>query len=154
MKRHVYRPLFVVIAFVILILAARWVLVPKDFGAHEMGYRFGWHRKSNEAEWKNLPVKFAKPGTCTECHEEKAGLLAKSPHATINCQDCHGPALNHPDDPPKLTIDKSRGLCLRCHAKILDVGTARAKIPGIRDAEHNPDAPCAECHDPHNPAVK
>ena len=34
MKNHVLRPLIAVIGIVILILLARIVLVPKDFGVH------------------------------------------------------------------------------------------------------------------------
>ena len=54
MKNHVYRPLFVVIGIVVLILVARPFLVPKDFGVGERGYMYGWHRKGNEQDWKKF----------------------------------------------------------------------------------------------------
>ena len=40
MKNHVFRPLIVFIGIVILILAARLVLVPKDFGIGQRGYMY------------------------------------------------------------------------------------------------------------------
>ncbi len=52
MKNHVFRPLFVVIGIVAIILAARLFLVPKDFGVQERGYMYGWHRKANEEDRK------------------------------------------------------------------------------------------------------
>jgi hypothetical protein len=49
---HVLRPFFVFLAFVAIVLIVRFFYVPKDFGIHERGYMYGWHRKSNEEEWK------------------------------------------------------------------------------------------------------
>ena len=55
---HVLRPLYVILALVGLILVARTMVVPKDFGVHERGYMYGWYRKANEEEWKALKVKY------------------------------------------------------------------------------------------------
>ena len=50
----------VVIGIIALVLAARTVLVPKDFGVHERGYMYGWYRKGNIEDWKkNVQVKYS-----------------------------------------------------------------------------------------------
>ena len=154
MKSHVWRPLFVVLGVVALILVARTLLVPKDFGVWERGYMYGWHRKSNEDDWKAVKVKYKTVAHCRTCHEEKVTSIARSPHGIISCENCHGPALDHPDDPPTLSIDHSRRLCIRCHALLVTPSSGRAKIRGINPATHNPEAECTLCHDPHHPNLE
>ncbi len=152
MKSHVWRPLFVVIAFVVLILGVRLFYVPKDFGIWERGYMYGFHRKGNENDWKAFKVKYKFDGEyCKGCHSDKSDSIMKTPHAIINCENCHGPALDHPDNPPKLTIDKSRGLCLRCHYPLPYPTSGRSNIRGIDPDQHNPGVDCVSCHNPHNP---
>lgn len=154
MKNHVWRPLFVVIGVVIAILLFRAIYVPSDFGAQERGYTFGYHRLSNEQEWKDYPAKYKETEYCNECHDDKVAELHSSPHAMIPCENCHGPALNHPDDPEKLPIDRSRELCIRCHAKLVMPSSDRNDIPGIDPAEHNVGEMCSDCHNPHNPNLE
>jgi predicted CXXCH cytochrome family protein len=151
MKNHVYRPLFVVIAVVVLILAARTVYVPKDFGIGDRGYMYGWHRHANEGDWKNFKVKYLGREYCKDCHADKYGSIMKTPHKIIQCENCHGPAIDHPADPPKLVIDKSRALCLRCHFPLPYSSSDRSKIRSIDPLKHNPDMECSACHNPHNP---
>ena len=92
MKNHVLRPLFVVIGIVVLILLARMVIVPKDFGIGERGYMYGWHRKSNEEDWKKFKVKYQGREYCKDCHHDKYDAIKQTPHAIIQCENCHGPA--------------------------------------------------------------
>jgi hypothetical protein len=126
-------------------------MVPDDFGTHERGYRFGWHRLSNEDEWKNFKVKYMGREYCQNCHPDKLDLISQTPHFNIQCENCHGPAIDHPQDPPKLSIDRSREQCLRCHAKLPYKGSGRYLLRGINNDEHNPDMECAMCHNPHSP---
>lgn len=151
MKNHVWRPLFIVLAIVIGILALRTLLVPSDFGAHERGYMYGWHRKSNEAEWKKYPVKYKTSATCRECHQDKCDDIKDSPHGSISCENCHGPRYNHPEDPVGLNIDRSRALCIRCHAYLPYKESGRGKILGIDPEKHHPRTECIMCHYPHDP---
>ena len=129
MKNHVWRPLFIVLAIIGGILLTRTLLVPSDFGVYERGYMYGWHRKSNEAEWKKFPVKYKTAAVCRECHKDKYNDIKDSPHASISCENCHGPNYDHPKDPIGLKIDRSRGLCIRCHAYLPYKDSARAKSP-------------------------
>lgn len=151
MKNHVYRPLFVVIAVVVLILAVRTVYVPKDFGIGERGYMYGWHRHANAQDWKDFKVKYQGREYCKDCHSDKYLSIMKTPHKIIQCENCHGPAIDHPADPPKLVIDKSRALCLRCHFPLPYSSSDRSKIRSIDPDKHNPGMECSACHNPHNP---
>ena len=151
MKNHVWRPLFIVLAIVGLILFARTLLVPNDFGMQERGYMYGWHRKSNEAEWKAYRVKYKTAKACAACHQDKYNDIKDSPHAAISCENCHGPNYDHPKDPVGLTIDRRRELCIRCHSYLPYKDNIRGKIPGIDPEKHYPQAECIMCHYPHNP---
>ncbi len=154
MKSHVWRPLFVFLAVVVIILIARQFLVPKDFGIHERGYMYGWYRKGNEEDWKKITVKYKSEEYCKDCHKDKYESIMQTPHAIIQCENCHGPAMDHPSDPPKLKIDKSRELCLRCHYPLPYPTSGRANIRGIDPEKHNPGVECSMCHNPHKPTLE
>jgi predicted CXXCH cytochrome family protein len=159
-KSHVWRPLYVVIAFVVALLVFRFFYVPHDFCSGKRGFMYSFHRKSNEGEWKAQPVKYGVTGKqkmheyCRECHGNEVKVRSEDLHGIIPCEDCHGPALNHPENPPKLTIDRSRALCLRCHTSLPYTTSERKRIPGINPKEHNADLECVLCHDPHNPRLE
>jgi hypothetical protein len=154
MKNHVFRPLFAVIGIIVLVLAARIFYVPKDFGIHERGYMYGWYRQAHIEDWKKVQVKYQGAEYCKDCHEKNYGVIKKSPHQNIQCENCHGPAIDHPNEPPKLTIDKSRQQCLRCHYPLPYPSSGRAKIKGIDPDKHNPDIECSLCHNPHHPNLE
>ncbi|MDF1581482.1 MAG: cytochrome c3 family protein [Desulfuromonadales bacterium] len=154
MKKHVWRPLFVVIALVVGILLFRAFYVPADFGVQERGYTFGYHRLGNEQEWKNFPDKYKGSDYCADCHEENSASLANSGHGIIPCEDCHGAAFNHPESPEKLVIDRSRNLCMRCHVQLTMPSSQRNDLPGIDPQQHNVGMECADCHNPHNPSLE
>ena len=155
MKNHVFRPLLVVIGLVVIVLIARFFYVPSDFGSHERGYMYGWHRKSNEDEWKAFKVKYQFNNEyCKDCDSDKYETLMQSPHAVINCENCHGPAVEHPSDPLKLKIDKSREQCLRCHYPLPYPTSGRANIRGVDPQKHNPGVECSMCHNPHKPDTR
>lgn len=151
MKPHVYRPLYVVIGFVVLILVARYFAVPKDFGIQARGYMYGWHRKGDEQFWKDFKVKYKGRDYCKDCHSDNYEMIMQTPHAIIQCENCHGPAIDHPLKPEKLEIITSRELCLRCHAKLPYEQSGRALIRGINNEEHYADTECVTCHNPHHP---
>ncbi len=154
MKNHVWRPLYVVLGLVAAILLARAFLVPQDFGSQEAGYMYGWYRQGNIQEWREQPGRYQGAAAgCGDCHLQ-GEALGVSAHAAIACENCHGPAGNHPDDPPALTLDRSRELCLRCHARLPYPSSGRSLIPGIEPDRHNPGMACIECHDPHQPSLE
>ena len=154
MKSHVWRPLYVALGVAGALLLARSFLVPDDFGVHEQGYMYGWHRKGNENEWKQVSVKYRTKAYCAGCHAAKVAGIDRSPHGVIPREGCHGPAPGHPQEPPTLTIDHSRRLCLRCHAKLVTPSSGRSQIRGIDPDTHNSQAECRLCHDPHHPNLE
>ncbi len=146
---HVLRPLYVFLALAAVIFLAGTAVVPRDFGIHERGYMYGWFREGNIQDWKNVQPKYRGRDDCRDCHAGAAQEVQSSPHKIIECEDCHGPAREHPSEPPKLSIDRSRALCLRCHAYLAYPTSQRSQIKGIDPEEHNPGAECAGCHNPH-----
>lgn len=154
MKSHVWRPLWVVVGMVALILAFRYFYVPSDFGVGERGFMYGYHRAGNQQEWENLEVKFRTIDYCRDCHPDKVENVLSSKHRKIPCETCHNPAYKHPEDPPKLPIDRSRELCYRCHVYLPYPTSGRSKLPGIDKEEHNPGMECALCHNPHRPDLE
>lgn len=154
MKKHVLRPLWVAIGVVVLALIARQFLVPSDFGVHGKSFTYSFYRLGNIEEWQNFTVKYRGQAICADCHEENSSEHAKSKHAVIQCENCHGPALDHPDKPEKLVIERDRALCLRCHASLPYPTSLRASLPAIDPQNHNPDMVCIECHNPHKPDLE
>jgi hypothetical protein len=157
MKNHVLRPLWVAIAFVALILLARYILVPKDFGVQGKSFTYNFHRGSNTEEWKNMPaVKYRERETCVECHSDEGEAIKGSGHSIIQCENCHGPGKDHPEteNPATMTIDRSRALCLRCHADLGYAAGGRTVIPPIDPEKHNGDKECVGCHNPHSLEMK
>ena len=154
MKSHVWRPLFVVLAIVVMILLVRLFYVPDDFGSQERGYTFGYHRLGNEQEWKDFPSAYQYSDYCAGCHGDKVETVGRSMHGMIACENCHGAAGNHPVDPPKLVIDSSRELCVRCHAELVMPSSDRDRLPGINPQTHNAGIECSVCHNPHNPSLQ
>ena len=146
---HALRPLYVVVALVAIIFIARFFLVPADFGINESGYMYGYHRKGNIEEWKAFPAKYKGAESCKACHPSVEQKTVSSGHKIITCENCHGPALQHPSNPSKLTLDRSRGLCLRCHTYLPYPASQRADIRGIDPDRHNPGQECVLCHNPH-----
>lgn len=149
-----------VLALGAAILLFRYIYVPNDFGSGAYGFMYSFHRQANEGQWRNMPVRYQNTGrermheSCSECHEEEVATRTKELHGIIPCEDCHGPALKHPDDPETLPVDRSRDLCLRCHTSLPYITSDRRRIPGIDGKEHNPDSECVECHNPHNPRLE
>lgn len=153
MKSHVWRPLYVVIGIIAVVLIIRGFVVPKSFGIHERGYMYGWYNKSNENYWKDFKVKYRSSEYCKDCHSENYSSIMQTPHAIIQCENCHDPAIDHPENPQKLEINKSREQCLRCHFMLPYPTSDRAKIRGIDPDKHNPCIECAACHNPHKPSL-
>ncbi len=154
MKNHIWRPLYVVLAIVLLILMFRAFYVPEDFGIQDRGYTFGFHRLSNEQEWKEFPDKYRGSSYCEGCHYDKTEVFATSQHGMMQCENCHGAAFDHPEDPEKLNIDRSREQCLRCHSQLYTPSSGRSDIPGVNPEEHNVGIECSVCHNPHNPSLE
>ena len=154
MKSHVLRPLWVFLAVIALTLFVRPFIVPSDFGVGDRGFMYSYHRLSNDDEWKAIKVKYLSNEYCKECHEDQYESNMASKHNIIQCENCHGAAIDHPEDPEMLVIDTSRKLCIRCHSYLPYPDNPRGDINGIDPEEHNVDEECVMCHDPHEPDIE
>lgn len=154
MKNHAWRPLFVAIGAVTLLLVIRANVVPFDFGVNGKNFTYGFFRKGSIEDWKAFKVKYRGKEYCRECHEEKVTENLSSPHSIIQCENCHGPAIDHPDNPEKLAINSDRNLCLRCHAYLPYPQSNRADMPHVDPDNHNPGEECISCHNPHHPNLE
>jgi len=150
---HVLRPLWAVLALVLVILVLRTFVVPEDFGIGERGYMYGWHRASDPQYWQGISVKLRGREYCKQCHPAQFTQNGESPHRIIQCENCHGLAGQHPGAVPKLTVDRSRDLCLRCHERLAYPSSQRGEIRGVSGATHNQGVECAKCHKPHKPTL-
>lgn len=151
MKNHVIRPFLVVFAVLVVLLTVRLFFVPKDFKVGDRGFMYSYHRAGSEKDWANVKVKYQSREYCADCHDENYKKIMASPHKIIQCENCHGPAVDHPDTIEKLPIDKSRELCERCHTKLEYPTSLRGKIKGIDPQKHFPGKQCSVCHNPHHP---
>jgi len=154
MKNHVLRPLWLAIAVVAMVLIARVFLVPEDFGVHGESFTYNYYRLSNVQEWKDFPAKYQGRERCARCHDEQSENNAASKHASIQCENCHGPGAGHPKKVKQLAIDGSRELCLRCHQSLPYPSSQRAALPAIDGATHMKKKECRKCHDPHMPDLE
>jgi predicted CXXCH cytochrome family protein len=148
------------------LIGARMIIAP-SFSAVDGDYRYQWHRVANEQEWKDFKVKHQGNSYCKGCHSDQDARVAASDHAKVQCENCHGAAFNHPENPKKLSIDKGRGLCLRCHASLQYRPATYAELlqqenrpqpismlKMINPDTHNPDMACVSCHDAHKAGFK
>jgi predicted CXXCH cytochrome family protein len=152
-RSHVLRPLFVAVALVLALLVFRQLYVPHDFGVHGSSFTYNWYRAANIQDWKAVTVRYQGREYCLPCHRDKFESLKGTPHALIQCENCHGPGLDHPSKRAKLPIDTTRALCLRCHAKLPYPTSARGQLRGIDPTTHNPGLACVTCHYPHHPSA-
>jgi predicted CXXCH cytochrome family protein len=142
------------------ITGARMIIAP-SFKAANNDYRYQWHRVANEQEWKEFKVKYRGSSYCKDCHTQQFKEVGASLHAKVSCESCHGPAINHPDNPARLTIDNSRSLCLRCHSDLPYRRTQYSELPKgeiklkmVDPDIHNPEMECIACHNPHKTDIK
>lgn len=151
MKWHVLRPLWLAIGLLVTILIARQFMVPDDFGIHGESFTYNFYRLGNVQEWKDFPAKYLGRESCLECHEENYEQNGSGPHAPIQCENCHGPGVNHPDEIEYLPLNTTRELCLRCHESLDYPDSRRAELPNIRNRTHKRRRECVSCHNPHDP---
>ena len=146
---HVFRPLYIVLALVGLILIARTMVVPKDFGVHESGYMYGWYRKTNEGEWKDFKPNISGKNIAWIVMPSGSNRFVLPGIISSSVKTAMDRVVEHPSDPPKLNLDRTRDLCLRCHTFLAYPTSKRSEIKGIDPGQHNPGGECAGCHEPH-----
>lgn len=127
-------------------LLARHFLVPETFGA------LGHYRAASIDSVAVLPIHYAGASACNDCHDDVVAIKARSRHATVACEVCHGAAAKHADDPDSEMppAPRERDRCPLCHGYNPSRPTG---FPQIDPATHNPGDPCIDCHEPHQPVT-
>lgn len=130
--------------FIAIFLTARYFLIPDTFG------QYGHYRGNALLDNASREPVFAGKADCMDCHSDIAEMLASDKHAKLSCLICHGPGLEHVNNPDASNIMKKSGRahCGRCHS----INPARAKgiITQIDISTHHIEKDnCIECHNPH-----
>lgn len=92
------------------------------------------------------------PGDCSACHTGIARTKALSPHALLECIECHVTPDEHLSHPRTYHPGKpfNRDDCGKCHDKKAE---SDRFIPRIELVSHGEGYLCWECHFPHYPEV-
>jgi DmsE family decaheme c-type cytochrome len=120
--------------------AALWTVAPGGASAEDAAS--AWSKAALAARFPNPDAKagpddYAGSIECRECHENRWKSLGTSFHAEIRnekksgthgCETCHGPGRVHTDEageapirhPAKADVAVSLGVCLACHAEVLE----------------------------------
>lgn len=93
------------------------------------------------------------PDNCSACHNRISRTKAVSPHALLDCQDCHETPQLHRSQPGihKSGFPVNRSDCLKCHAEDAD---ADRFIPRVEKDTHGESYLCWQCHYPHFPEAR
>lgn len=145
MPQQIKRHLIVLAVLVTLFLIIRYFMVPDSFG--ELGH----YRSASLQDNAEKEIVFAGDESCLDCHEDMGELLEMDLHSNLSCESCHGPGLEHNQDPfsADLFLPENREYCERCHAE--NAARDRNMVSQINVKEHNPDKNCNYCHNPHAP---
>lgn len=140
---HLLRLAVLFVVGILLFVALRWWLVPKDYG------KWGPYRAAAVAQIAARPISYAGQATCVDCHTDVADTRKANAHAAISCETCHGPLAKHAADPenPARKPDP-RAVCVSCH-KADPAKPAAFKTVNV--ADHADNGPCTACHPAHAP---
>ena len=140
-------PLIVIVVVLIGgLITARHFLVPESFG------KYGHYRANSVDENDAQQAVFAGADVCYDCHDDIYDEKEASHHRGVTCEVCHGPALDHAEEPDEIlpVIPRGRDFCLLCHGYNL---SRPSGFPQIVTERHNPGRSCKTCHSPHDPAL-
>lgn len=135
-------PMFVV--FIGLFLILRHFLVPDTFG------QYGHYRGDALIDNASKEMVHASKEDCFACHDDIQAVVENDSHAGLSCLICHGPGLEHVDNPEAGNILKNSGrdFCGKCH----QINAARSTDIIFQvdiNTHHTEKENCIECHNPH-----
>lgn len=145
-REHLFRMAGLFGAGIVLLLAARFVLTPKDFGV------YGHFRAGAISDNEGKPLRYAGRQACGDCHGDVLEARKGSRHERVGCEACHGPLRAHAEDPEGVKAERPEvgRVCLVCHA----ANVAKPEgFPAVEPQEHADGEPCGGCHQPHHPEI-
>ena len=126
-------------------------IVPRVMPIPEFLLDFGFHdadEQENKELWASLPMQYANPLICNDCHQDQYGIWVQADHRTVSCENCHGPSMKHLEG-NEFPVDNTSGeLCSSCHASLI---SRPSHFPQVDLEEHGGQAACITCHNPHDP---
>ena len=151
--KHIFRVAILLFFVVVALVLGRGLFVPDSWG------EYGWYRGDSVNDHRARPVRHGGDAACAPCHEEQLDLRNAGSHATVRCELCHAPVVEHVVDGEvvaEMPIAPSLELCSRCHRQL---NARPADFPQVNVRQHVEemesefgDNVCIECHDPHSPA--
>ncbi len=141
---QVSRLVLVFAALIIFVLIIKTWIIPPELK------ETGIYRTSAIETELAKPVHYAGSGNCADCHNDISEVKSSGYHYSLSCESCHGPGMEHSEDPEEITpsAPRKREFCSHCHTYNL---SRPSGFPQINPIAHNPLDACIECHDPHNP---
>ncbi len=135
-------PLFIVFIGIFLIL--RHLLIPDTFG------QYGHYRGDALIDNASRNSVHASKEDCFLCHDDIQAIVENDSHAGLSCLICHGPGLEHVDNPEADNILKNSGreFCGKCH-HLHAARSADVIIQVDIHTHHTEKDNCIECHNPH-----
>ncbi len=136
-------------------VAASVAIAGVAFAASAFNSQYGAVMNEPNAEaWASLSPRFAGQAICTSCHTGQASAQDASAHATVSCEDCHGPAAAHSISAAvaaRVTLSSpTSAICITCHGAAAGRPTTFAQVD---PATHYAGGECLRCHSPHSIAA-
>ena len=132
------------VAFVIIFIIIRRLLIPDTFG------QFGHYRGDALLDNADRELVHAGTAACIDCHSDIHELILTDVHLDLSCEICHGPGLKHADsmEPSDIIKKGGRDHCGRCHS--INPARPADMIIQVDLTEHNIEFDnCTDCHNPH-----
>ena len=157
--KHIWRAVLILVVFLIGSIVCRHFVIPKSFGKE------GPYRYDSLLEFMEKAPVHGESTSCRDCHGDLQGDWDMGKHATVPCETCHAPLVEHVQDGEKIapmTTEKPITLCGYCHqalrAKPKDFPVVVVKEHlvemGLDPGEEIPPDICTSCHDPHDPSLE
>lgn len=146
--RHLKRMAGLLLAIIVLTFIIPRVVptqaLPADLGFYPVS------SEENAGVWAAHTLQYADPNTCADCHQDNGVAWRTGEHASVSCENCHGPGERHVENIIPMKVDASSETCTVCHARI----TGRpASFPQVNPKEHAGEITCVTCHNPHSPQI-
>lgn len=145
-QQAVFRVGIILATIIVVFGFLKWLAVPSTFG------QYGRYRGDSISEATSLPINFAGGNqACGKCHQKDLNYISQGEHGTMDCQSCHGPAVEHIKNPAAgyTKVKGTAEFCGACHQKI--AGRSKQDIATVTLQIHSGGVECVKCHDPHQP---
>ncbi len=153
---HVIRLALTIAGVLVAGILLRQALLPAGYGTS------GRYRPGAELDEANRTVRNLANDACLACHPLIRKLHLAGTHATVSCEICHGPGVDHVQDGklagamPTVAGDVIGPVCLRCHGQVarlrpldsIRMVSASDHLTGHRVRADND---CDQCHHVHAP---